>query len=434
MKFKFIAAAALLVTAVSCYNDAELRERVTALEQQVPASVTALQKSIANLEAVDTAIQLDIDALEAELEEMDASVDSTKARINEIKDDIALLQAKDKSLQKELSSLKEDLVYYMEARLDSFLEYAATRFATAERIDSVATDLEELKQELSTVSKNLNDKIENSISSLKSWVKETLNEYYKAAEVDEITDALTTRLDSLSVKVDNLSSNVTKLLERIQSLTFVPRYSDGNATAWYSYDGEYYTAGKDTIDFKILPSGIAKKLAGQEGVITAEAVYTRTRSDLTPTALTVSGISASGDILTVVFSGSALDNSFYTGKKGASACITISDGNNNRASNYVTLIPKASSYVVPVTGIELNKTSLSMTVGESFTLEATVKPSDATDKSVSWLSTGTGISLTPNNSSALIEAKSAGSATVTAKCGNKSVSCTVTITEAPQAE
>ena len=42
---------------------------------------------------------------------------------------------------------------------------------------------------------------------------------------------------------------------------------------------------------------------------------------------------------------------------------------------------------IPVSSVELNKTSLVMMEGEEFTLTATVKPADATEKTVSWRTT-----------------------------------------------
>ena len=42
--------------------------------------------------------------------------------------------------------------------------------------------------------------------------------------------------------------------------------------------------------------------------------------------------------------------------------------------------------VISVTGIALNKTSLSLSEGEEFTLEATITPDNATNKEIKWAS------------------------------------------------
>ena len=66
---------------------------------------------------------------------------------------------------------------------------------------------------------------------------------------------------------------------------------------------------------------------------------------------------------------------------------------------------------VGVTGITLDKTSLSLDVGASSTLTATVKPSNATNKKVTWKSSDTSIVTVSNGE---VKAVGAGSATITA--------------------
>ena len=83
--------------------------------------------------------------------------------------------------------------------------------------------------------------------------------------------------------------------------------------------------------------------------------------------------------------------------------------------------------VVPVASVSLNKSALTLTEGESETLTATVKPDNATSKTVSW-------SVSPADfatvSGGVVTAVKAGACTVTATCGGKSASCAVTVTAA----
>jgi len=82
---------------------------------------------------------------------------------------------------------------------------------------------------------------------------------------------------------------------------------------------------------------------------------------------------------------------------------------------------------VAVTGVTLNQTSLSLAVGGSETLIATVSPSNATNKNVVWNSSDTGIATV---SSGTVTAVGAGSATitVTTQDGGKIAACSVTVT------
>lgn len=82
----------------------------------------------------------------------------------------------------------------------------------------------------------------------------------------------------------------------------------------------------------------------------------------------------------------------------------------------------------PVTGVTLNKTTLSLNVGDTQTLTATISPSNATNKSVSWSTTNSSIATV--SSSGVVTAKAAGTATITVKTsdGEKTANCTVSVT------
>ncbi|MBR3990057.1 MAG: Ig-like domain-containing protein, partial [Bacteroidales bacterium] len=86
-----------------------------------------------------------------------------------------------------------------------------------------------------------------------------------------------------------------------------------------------------------------------------------------------------------------------------------------------------SKNVVAVTSIALNKTSLSLKEGESETLVATVSPDNATDKTVTWSSTNTSIATV--DASGRVTAIKEGTATITAKAGDKSATCSVTVSK-----
>ena len=81
--------------------------------------------------------------------------------------------------------------------------------------------------------------------------------------------------------------------------------------------------------------------------------------------------------------------------------------------------------VVAVSSVSLDKTSLSLTEGESATLTATVKPDNATNKTVSWSSGSPSVATV--DASGKVTAVAEGTATITAKAGDKTASCTVTV-------
>ena len=82
---------------------------------------------------------------------------------------------------------------------------------------------------------------------------------------------------------------------------------------------------------------------------------------------------------------------------------------------------------VAVTGVTLNKNSTTIEAGESETLTATVLPSNASNKTVTWTSSNDSVA---SVSSGVIHAHAIGNATITVKTsdGNKTATCTVTVT------
>ena len=79
---------------------------------------------------------------------------------------------------------------------------------------------------------------------------------------------------------------------------------------------------------------------------------------------------------------------------------------------------------IPVQSVSLSSSVLTLNEGESKALTATVLPADATNKSVIWTVTPTGIATVVNGT---VTASKAGGCTVTAMAGGKSASCTVTV-------
>ena len=80
--------------------------------------------------------------------------------------------------------------------------------------------------------------------------------------------------------------------------------------------------------------------------------------------------------------------------------------------------------VVAVSGVSLSQTSVTLSVGGSVSLTATVSPSDATDKTVTWASSNPS-SVTVENG--LVKAVSPGTASVTATAGGKSAKCDIPV-------
>ena len=141
---------------------------------------------------------------------------------------------------------------------------------------------------------------------------------------------------------------------------------------------------------------------------------TVTPSDATDKSVTWS--TSNSSVATVSASG------VVTAKSSGTATITVTttDG-SKKATCSVSVKPK-------VTGVSLDNTAISLLVGQTQWLTATVTPADALDKSVTWSSNNTSVATV--SSSGLVTAKAIGSATITVRTtdGDKTATCLVTVT------
>ncbi|WP_162138317.1 Ig-like domain-containing protein [Streptococcus equinus] len=109
----------------------------------------------------------------------------------------------------------------------------------------------------------------------------------------------------------------------------------------------------------------------------------------------------------------------YEAKAGGTATVTVKAADGKTATCTVTVN-------VPVTSVVINDAPSALTVGNTGTLTATVGPEQATDRTVTWESSNPD-ALAINATTGEYEAKAAGTATITARAGNQSATCDVTV-------
>lgn len=114
-----------------------------------------------------------------------------------------------------------------------------------------------------------------------------------------------------------------------------------------------------------------------------------------------------------------VEDGVVMGMQDGTAIITAKAGDKT-----ATCVVTVQEETVAVESITLNKTSLSLKVGESYTLKATVNPYYATNKTVTWECSNNSVA-TVNDG--VVTAISQGTATITARAGNKSATCYVSV-------
>lgn len=109
-------------------------------------------------------------------------------------------------------------------------------------------------------------------------------------------------------------------------------------------------------------------------------------------------------------------------------CVVKSASGVGVISNAATLTVQTKPAPVSVTGVTLDKASLSLEVGDTATLIATVEPANATNQNVTWSSSAESVATVEDGK---VTAVGTGEATitVTTEDGNKTATCAVTVEE-----
>lgn len=91
-------------------------------------------------------------------------------------------------------------------------------------------------------------------------------------------------------------------------------------------------------------------------------------------------------------------------------------------------VPEFKTSSIEVQSVTLDKNKLSMIVGDTYKLTATIAPENATDKTETW-STGNSTITRVDASKGNVVAVGAGQARITVKVGKQTAFCDITVTE-----
>lgn len=233
--------------------------------------------------------------------------------------------------------------------------------------------------------------------------------------------------------------------------TIQPANADNQAVTWSSSDNNVVSVdatGKITANAK---GSATITVTTEDGGKTATCTVTVTEPaapiEVTAIALKASTTIAIGDTETLTVTYTPADAN--TGKaltwKSDNTAVATVDANGvvkgiaagkanitatSTTNPAITATCAVTVQAVAVTGVSLNKTSINLQVGGSETLTATVTPANATNKEIIW-NTSDGSIATINNGK--VTAIAAGQTTITATTvdGNKTATCTVTVTAGP---
>ena len=118
-------------------------------------------------------------------------------------------------------------------------------------------------------------------------------------------------------------------------------------------------------------------------------------------------------------------NGLITAVSAGEATITATTADGGKTATCAVTV---TAVYVPVTGITIDQgATAEVEEGKTITLTATVQPDNATDKTVTWSSSNDAIATVVNG---VVTGVTPGEAVITAKAGDKTATCTVTVNSA----
>ena len=254
----------------------------------------------------------------------------------------------------------------------------------------------------------------------------------------------TTTQEVIEVKSVTLSNTNASMYigdEITLTATVSPSNANNKKITWSSSNTSVadVTSGKITAKAK----GTAEIIAKTSNGVSAKCKITVNQKTIAVTGISLNKETASlykGDklILTATISPSNATNKNVTWTSSNNSVATVDKGNVTTVGVGETIITAKTSNgktatcritvskkTVAVTGISLDKNTATIQEGNKVTLKATVSPSNATNKTVTWTSSNNSVATVTNGE---VVGKSAGTATITAKTSNgKTATCKVTV-------
>ena len=123
-----------------------------------------------------------------------------------------------------------------------------------------------------------------------------------------------------------------------------------------------------------------------------------------------------------------------TGVKAGEVTITAKAGDKSATCTVTVTAATTEPEVVPVTGVTLSQTAVTLDIDQSITLTATVAPENATNKAVTWASDKTDVATVDANGKVTAVAAGTANITVTTADGGKTATCAVTVNPATDPE
>ena len=249
----------------------------------------------------------------------------------------------------------------------------------------------------------------------------------------ENAEVTTTSSSSDGVLVRAKDGSNASLTVNGGSLTATGKSEDG-AGIRYTFGGAISGSGKPSLN--VSENAMVKASGGKGGISTNSSTATEIKSDSEATSGGIVFDNGTG----TVYGSVTLQEDLTIGKVES---LTLDNGASLNAGSHKVIVDGGTldsnlatslgnSVIYKVTSVSLNKNNLTLDVGKSETLTATITPSNATNQNVTWESSDSNgiVTISPDTAdskNATITATGAGTTTIKATVDGKSAECSVTV-------
>ena len=259
---------------------------------------------------------------------------------------------------------------------------------------------------------------------------------------DTLLNAKYINVEVSSIELDSTSITLTEGESMTLTATVTPNYAYNRKVTWSSSEATIATVDANGKVVAVAPGNavitakagektatcsvtVEKKVIAVDGITLSQTSATLIEGDSITLTATVTPEDATDKTVTWTTSDAEVATVDANGKVIAvapgNAVITAKAGEKT-ATCTVTVEKK----VIAVDGITLSQTSATLVEGDSITLTATVTPEDATDKTVTWTTSDAEVATVDANGKVI--AVGPGTAVITAKAGEFTATCEITVT------
>ena len=318
----------------------------------IKAHIAAIDTRIAELEArINEKIDSDIAAavstlnttIQTKVEEITSAYTSA---ISTAKEEITA--AYTTAIEEAISALDHSLKSWVSTQLQNYYTIAEVEGKLAALLATVTEGDKALSAEIASLSKVLAETKAEITTAYKNAIAEAISEHDGvinekiAAEIaavnsriDQEIATINEKIATINSRLEKIESDIADLMNRIQSVSYVPQYTDGKASLSYNH-----SVSRVRLDFEIKPKEAVHQLAEVwESVLSAKAVLTRTRAvEFIAMPIVSFGADESTGVISMYLSGDNLLQRCLDGNMSPSIAIEISDGKNSITSDYIPTV------------------------------------------------------------------------------------------------